>query len=73
MSLAEFKTKDNQHFAAGLHLAVLNRRNKFTAVWRPGTGAQFWWSGPYDEFKGVDQGHFDARLRLVSLSVGYTL
>jgi hypothetical protein len=43
------------------------------AVWRPGSGAQFWWSGPWDEFKDVDQGHFDAGLRLVSLSVGYTL
>ena len=42
----------------------------YLALWRPGTGAQWWVTGlNYNDFKAKDQKHFDEGLRLVSLRV----
>lgn len=42
----------------------------FTAVWRPGTGAQSWAAGEtFADFKTLDQNHFDAGLRLRILQI----
>ncbi|WP_189048264.1 hypothetical protein [Aliidongia dinghuensis] len=42
----------------------------FSAVWHPGTGAQ-WWAArvSFDQFKALDQKHFDDGLRLSALQV----
>jgi hypothetical protein len=46
----------------------MSNGNSFFAVWRPGTGAQYWASDlGYDEFKAQDLKHFNQGLRLVSL------
>lgn len=43
---------------------------RYLAVWRPGTGAQWWVTGlGYEEFKAKDQQHFNEGLRLVCLRV----
>jgi len=39
----------------------------YTAVWRPGTGEQRWWSGDPDNFASVDQGYLSKGLRLVTV------
>jgi acyl carrier protein len=42
----------------------------FAAVWRPGTGTQWWRSGmTVDEFKAQDKTYFDQGLRLKSLAI----
>jgi hypothetical protein len=42
----------------------------FSAVWRPGSGAQFWVARvPLDEIKVLDQTHFDNGLRLSILQI----
>ena len=42
----------------------------FAAVWRPGSGAQWWRSGmSYDDFKSQDKTYFDQNLRIDSLAV----
>jgi hypothetical protein len=39
-----FKLLDQQHFAAGLHLRWIGLDEPgFSAIWRPGTGAQHWY------------------------------
>jgi hypothetical protein len=42
----------------------------YTAVWRPGDGAQ-WWNPPLslDQFKTKDKAYFDQGLRLMTLSI----
>ena len=52
----DFKAKDKQHFDEGLRLITLRIRNgKYTAVWHPGSGAQWWASGlSYNDFKAND-------------------
>ena len=42
----------------------------YAAVWRPGSGAQWWRSGmSYDDFKSQDKTYFDQNLRIDSLAV----
>jgi hypothetical protein len=44
--------------------------DEYAAVWHPGSGEQFWWTVPGDEFKSVDQEYFNKGLRIVATS-GY--
>jgi hypothetical protein len=39
----------------------------YTAVWRPGTGEQRWWSGSPANFKSADKGYLSKGLRLVTI------
>ncbi|HKD95842.1 MAG TPA: M23 family metallopeptidase [Gaiellaceae bacterium] len=66
---ADFKAKDKEYFDRGLRLVGLRvRSGKFTGVWHPGSGAQWWVPGSdYAAFKAQDKLYFDQGLRLVDI------
>jgi len=71
MSYDQFKAQDKSYFDQNLRLRALAiRAGKYTALWRPGTGAQWWKPAmSYDEFKAQDKIYFDQGLRIVALEL----
>ena len=66
MTGGEFATQDATYFSQGLRLAVLEiETGRYTAVWRPGSGTQ-WWSTRrcLVDFKTEDSAYFARGLRL---------
>src|SRR2546426_604103 len=59
--------------AAAAALAIQSTQalaDGYAAVWRPGTGAQWWRSGmSFDEFKAQDLTYFNQGLRITVLEV----
>ena len=62
----QFKAQDKIYFDQGLRLSVLEIENgKYTAVWRPGSGAQWWQSQlGFSDFKTEDTAYFRQGFRL---------
>jgi murein DD-endopeptidase MepM/ murein hydrolase activator NlpD len=71
MTGGEFGAQDSTYFGQGLRLSTLEIENgKYTAVWRPGSGAQ-WWSGRRCgvDFKTEDAAYFGQGLRLAFIEL----
>ena len=71
MSVDEFKAQDAAYVAQGLRITSLAMRNgRVAAVWRPGSGPQWWRSGmSVHEFKAQDAAYVAQGLRITSLAV----
>ena len=71
MSYDQFKAQDKTYFDKNLRLTSLAiREGRYAALWRPGTGAQWWKPNmSYDAFKSQDKIYFDQGLRIVALEV----
>jgi hypothetical protein len=72
MSWDSFKNKDANYFNQGLRLVEVDRDGgDWAAVWRPGSGAQWWRSGisSWLDFKNQDQVYFNQGLRLVDVII----
>jgi murein DD-endopeptidase MepM/ murein hydrolase activator NlpD len=70
MTADELKAQDTTYFGQGLRITTLELENgKFTAVWRPGSGTQWWRAGmSVGEFVGQDRTYFAQGLRITSLA-----
>lgn len=73
MSIHEFKAQDSKYFEMGLRLASIDifrysdipQKFSYTAVWRPGSGAQYWQAGmSVAAFKTADAKHFKEGRRI---------
>lgn len=63
---------DSYYFNKGLRLVELDRDGSdWAAVWRPGSGAQWWRSGipSWTDFKNQDRVYFEQGLRLVDVVI----
>src|SRR5258706_14442587 len=66
-----FQGAEQTYFKQGLRIRSLSIRDgRFTAVWQPGSGAQWWRSGmSLAEFKAQDQAYFNQGLRITALEI----
>lgn len=78
MTQRELKAQDTQYFSQGLRLAAIDifkysdvpLRFSYSAVWQPGTSAQYWRAGmSVAEFKSADDRHFSQGRRIALLDV----
>ena len=78
MSINQFKANDRKYFKQGLRLSSVDiyrysdipKRYSYTAVWRPGGGAQWWRSGmSIGQFKSQDRKYFKQGLRISSIDI----
>ena len=65
------RPRTKRYFDQGLRLVCLRVVDgKFTGVWHPGSGAQWWVTGlSYPDFKAKDKAHFDQGLRLYDIEI----
>lgn len=78
MSIESFKSQDAKYFKQGLRLVSIDifryqdlpKKYSYTAVWRPGKGAQYWRSGmSVKAFKAEDQKQFNQGRRIALLDI----
>jgi len=71
MTVDEFKAQDQTYFNQGLRITTMDIDNgKFAAVWRPGSGAQWWKSGmTAAEIEAQDQTYFNRGFALTALAI----
>lgn len=68
--IEKFEKLDKQHFNNGLRLNWISIDDDPTisAIWRPGTGGQFWYlTASWNEFKELNNAHKDANMFLTCL------
>lgn len=78
MTLNELKANDAKYFKQGYRIHAVDSYKhsdiplqiSYSAVWRPGSGKQWWWGGlDVDEFKAKDNHYFKQGFRLAALDV----